>query len=56
MRIPARPRLSDGTVFSSLAPALQRARMRLDIAADMARPGFAPRCILEHIAFSVSKL
>ena len=39
-----------GTVFSSLMPALRRARMRLDIAADMARLGFAPRRILAHIA------
>ena len=30
--------------------------MRADIAADTALPGFAPRRILVHIAFSVSKL
>lgn len=53
----------DGLLFgvgedaiSSLVSALWHVRMRSDIAADMVRPGFAPRRILVHIAFSVSKL
>lgn len=41
---------------SPLVPALWHVRMRSGIAADMGRPGFAPRCIHVHIAFLVSKL
>ena len=41
-------------VFSSLMAALWRAQMRADIAAGMARLGFASRRIRVHIAFSVS--
>ena len=56
MRTPARPRLPDGDcVFISGARIVARADAP-GIAADMARSGFARRCILVHIAFSVSKL
>ena len=53
----------DGLLFgvgedaiSPLVLALWHVRMRSDIAADMERPGFAPRFIRVHIAFLVSKL
>lgn len=56
MRTPARPRLSDGDcVFISGGWIVARANAP-GIAADMALLGFAPRCILVHIAFSISKL
>lgn len=56
MRTPARPRLPDGDcVFISDVRIVARADAPF-IAADMALLGFAPRCILVHIAFSVSKL
>ena len=56
MRAPARPRLPDGDcVFTSGARIVARANAP-GIAADMARLGIAPWCILAHIAFSVSKL
>ena len=56
MRTPARPRLPDGDcVFISGGWIVARANAP-GIAADMALLGFAPRCILVHIAFSVSKL
>ena len=56
MRTPARPRLPDGDcVFISGGWIVARANVP-GIAADMALLGFAPRCILVHIAFSVSKL
>ena len=53
MRTPARPRLPDGDcVFISDGRIVARADAP-GIAADMARPGFAPRRILVRIAFSV---
>ena len=56
MRISARPRLPDGDcVFISVGRIVARADAS-HIAADVVRLGFAPRRILEHIAFSVSKL
>lgn len=56
MRTPARPRLPDGDcVFISGGWIVARANAP-GIAADMALLGFAPRCILVHIAFSVSNL
>lgn len=56
MRTPARPRLPDGDcVFISGARIVARADAPFT-AADMAGSGFASRCILEHIAFPVSKL
>ena len=56
MRTPARPRLPDGDcVFISDGRIVARADAPV-IAADMARSGFVRRCILAHIAFSVSKL
>lgn len=56
MRTPARPRLPDGDcVFISGARIVARADAPF-IAADMARSGFDPRRILEHIASSVSIL
>lgn len=56
MRTPARPRLPDGDcVFISGARIVARANAS-GVAADMELLGFAPRCILVHIAFSVSKL
>ena len=56
MRTSARPRLPDGDcVFISDGRIVARADAP-GIAADMARPGFDPRRILPHIAFSVSKL
>ena len=56
MRTPARPRLPDGDcVFISGGWIVARANAP-GIAADMALLGFAPRCILVHIAFSISKL
>ena len=58
MRTSARPRLPDGDgdcVFISDVRIVARVNAP-DIAADMALLGFAPRCILVHIAFSVSKL
>ena len=56
MRTPARPRLPDGDcVFISDACIVARADAPF-IAADMTWLGFAPRCILVHIASSISKL
>lgn len=56
MRTPARPRLPDGDcVFISDVRIVARANAP-GIAAGMARLGFAPRRIPEHIASSVSKL
>lgn len=56
MRTPARPRLPDGDcVFISDVRIVARVNAP-GIAADMALLGFAPRCILVYIAFSVSKL
>lgn len=56
MRTSARPRLPDGDcVFISGARIVARADAPFT-AADMAGSGFASRCILEHIAFPVSKL
>ena len=56
MRISARPRLPDGDcVFISGARIVARADAPF-IAADMTWLGFAPRRILLHIAFPVSKL
>lgn len=56
MRTSARPRLPDGDcVFISGGWIVARANAP-GIAADMARPGIAPRRALAHIAFSVSKL
>ena len=56
MRTSARPRLPDGDcVFISDVRIVARADAPF-IAADMALLGFAPRCILVYIAFSVSKL
>lgn len=56
MRTPARPRLPDGDcVFISGARIVARVNAP-GIAADMARLGFVPRRIPEHIASSVSKL
>lgn len=56
MRTSARPRLPDGDcVFISDVRIVARVNAP-GIAADMALLGFAPRCILVHIAFSVSKL
>lgn len=50
--------VSDGleAVSHDAALAYDFPRMRPDIAADMARSGFAPRRIRVCIAFSVSKL
>ena len=56
MRTSARPRLPDGDcVFISGGWIVARANAP-GIAAGMALLGFAPRCILVYIAFSVSKL
>ena len=56
MRTPARPRLPDGDcVFISDVRIVARVNAP-GIAADMARLGFVPRRIPEHIVFSVSKL
>lgn len=56
MRTPARPRLPDGDcVFISGGWIVARANAP-GIAADMAQLGFAPRCTLVRISFSVSKL
>ena len=56
MRTSARPRLPDGDcVFISGARIVARAGAP-GIAAGVARLGIAPRCILVHLAFSVSKL
>ena len=56
MRTSARPRLPDGDcVFISGGWIVARANAP-GIAADMALLGFAPRCILVRISFSVSKL
>lgn len=56
MRTPARPRLPDGDcVFISGARIVARANAAF-IAAGMARLGFTPRRISEHIAFPVTKL
>ena len=54
MRTPARPRLPDGDcVFISGGWIVARANAP-GIAADMALLGFAPRCILVYIAFSLN--
>ena len=56
MRTPARPRLPDGDcVFISDVRIVARVNAP-GIAADIAQLGFAPRCTLVRISFSVSKL
>lgn len=56
MRTSTRPRPPDeDCVFISDGRIVARANAP-SIAADMARLGFTPRCVLAHIAFSVSKL
>ena len=55
MRAPAWPMTTRRAVFSSPMPALQHERMCLDISAGMVRLGIAPRRILAHTAFQVSK-
>ena len=56
MRTPARPRLPDGDcVFISDVRIVARTGAP-GIAAGVARLGFAPRCIPEHIASPVTKL